>query len=404
MIRVDDVDFKTYRIAFKDLVNDFDINHKDAYKEISQAINSLRNKDVFIYTDTAEGTKYVAYKILASAGGMVDNGKYMDVDFHPDLRPHLLQLKREFLSYEAINIAQIQSSSSVRMYELLKQYQTIGERKFDVDELKEILLLDDKYSLYGSFKNRIIKKAQKDLLEYTDICFDTKEIKDCRKVKAIKFTIKPNLKVTDARNTPKEIQVNADAIELYEMIKMYKSATVKTTTKWLKKYSIDHIKARIIHVRTQPNIANHIAYIASILDKELPKEQQTILAKVIQKPVNENQIKEQAIFNLQEAKHQALVDFLYSKLDETLATSIFNKLEQSTLHDPDAPLRIDMLKVMAKEAYIYTDTKGSFAEVQSNLANNFQFMLFAIRFITEQYPKEIAVIEKNFDDQISQVK
>lgn len=80
--------------------------------------------------------------------------------------------------YDIKHVLNISSSNSIRMYELLKAFEGIGKRTFEVEELKEILGVAEKYNgRYYNFKKRIIEQAQKDLTEHTDITFIFKEAK-----------------------------------------------------------------------------------------------------------------------------------------------------------------------------------------------------------------------------------
>ena len=64
------------------------------------------------------------------------------------------------------------------------------KRKFEIEELKNTLgISKDEYEQYGHFKNKVILKAQKDLLEETDIRFDIEEENSSRKVVAVIFVI-----------------------------------------------------------------------------------------------------------------------------------------------------------------------------------------------------------------------
>ncbi len=68
-----------------------------------------------------------------------DSAKFIDVSFHPVMKPFLLSLKSHFTAYDARNILKLPSTYSIRIYELLKQYERIGQRRFDLQELKEII-------------------------------------------------------------------------------------------------------------------------------------------------------------------------------------------------------------------------------------------------------------------------
>lgn len=58
------------------------------------------------------------------------------------------------------------------MYEILKQYETIGKRELPVQELRELLgIAKDEYTYWQNFKVRVLDSCQQALKETTDICF-----------------------------------------------------------------------------------------------------------------------------------------------------------------------------------------------------------------------------------------
>jgi plasmid replication initiation protein len=117
---------------------------------------------------------------------------YIGISFHPRMKPYLLQLNNKFTMYDVRNILKLPSAYSIRIYELLKQYENIGKRKLKVEELKDILGIENEYPLYANFKQRVINKAQKDMKEHTDIMFTFEEIKSGRSITDIIFFIKTN--------------------------------------------------------------------------------------------------------------------------------------------------------------------------------------------------------------------
>lgn len=116
------------------------------------------------------------------------------VRFSEKLKPYLLELKERFVSYNLKYIIPITSTYSVRIYQLLKEYEKIGKRYFDVKELQELLQVPKSYKTYADFKRKVIHVAEKELLEHTDIFFELEEIKTGRKVTRLLFRIKPNSK------------------------------------------------------------------------------------------------------------------------------------------------------------------------------------------------------------------
>jgi plasmid replication initiation protein len=89
-----------------------------------------------------------------------------------------------------LNVLAKLSPKSFRMYELLKQYEDTGFRTMTLDELRDIFDLTGQYKLYGSIKQRVVDKAQKDLEKYADITFTYDEIKQGRAVYRLNFHIR----------------------------------------------------------------------------------------------------------------------------------------------------------------------------------------------------------------------
>jgi plasmid replication initiation protein len=195
MIKSEDRGFHEYKIYVRDLIEDFGLhNAKNSYTLIREGAEKMMSKIIRVITK--DDNEWVEFKtpIVGSLKSTLVEGEnsYVKIGFHPDMRPFLLELKERYLVYDFKNVANLRSPYYVRIYELLKQYEKIGKRKFEIEELKDILGIVDEYKLYGHFKTMVIDKAQKNLLEYTDISFDYEEIKQGRAVTAVIFYISKN--------------------------------------------------------------------------------------------------------------------------------------------------------------------------------------------------------------------
>jgi len=102
---------------------------------------------------------------------------------------------------------------------LLSQWKSAQKKSYLVEELQEILAIPDTYS-YNKFKIRILNKAQVELLEKADICFEYEELKKGRgkKITDIEFRIYPNTK--NNRDQAKDIQ--EDLAKYDDLTKQYK--------------------------------------------------------------------------------------------------------------------------------------------------------------------------------------
>jgi plasmid replication initiation protein len=193
----DATDFTLQRIYISDLIHFFDAGDgREVYEIIANVPKQLYNSSIKVPYISEEGYhRYGEMRIITRYTKPEDREQgnaYIEFKFNDDLKPHLLELKRRFLRYDMQNIVGLQSVHSVRMFEILKSYEYLGEVSFEVEFLKTVLELGDKYKLYADFRRYVIDKAREDLTKYCDIFFDYQEIKKSRKVNEIIFIIRKN--------------------------------------------------------------------------------------------------------------------------------------------------------------------------------------------------------------------
>jgi plasmid replication initiation protein len=186
LIQPDDEDFKWYRLNIKHFMEIFGRNDHGIYVEMVAAVHNLMEKVVTIYLG---GEKYLKTHWVQSAEYEVGGG-YVDVSFDPKLKPFFLHLKDKFTTYKLENVMRLRSIYSIRIYELLKQYQGVGKRSITVESLRKMLGIEPKeYDRYNDFKRYVLQVAHKEINEKTDISFDYREIKLSRKINELEFTI-----------------------------------------------------------------------------------------------------------------------------------------------------------------------------------------------------------------------
>lgn len=152
-------------------------------KEVCRQLNAEP-----IQIQTARGTDFNAYFISSFEIDLQNDETIFEIS--GKLKPYLLELQSNFTSYQLRNIPMLNSSYSIRVYELLYQYKRIGKRRFEVEDFKR--KIGCHYPMYGHVKKRAILKAQSDLEEFTDLKFEFEEIKKGRKITEIIFYIYMN--------------------------------------------------------------------------------------------------------------------------------------------------------------------------------------------------------------------
>lgn len=263
-INKNDEDFKDYRFRVAEFMELAKTSDKTLYKSIQQTTYSLLGKRITIHDKDSKRLLQVCW--LSSADYHEGEG-FVDLHFDPKLKPFLLKLQECFTSFDSSNVMQLRSSYSIRIYELLRQYQKVGERIITVEDIRKKLgIQDTEYKQYNDFKRFVILQAQKELSKKTDISFDFEEIKGSRKkVIAIKFIIQSKKKTvqtiedveqltleqtTATKHVPSDsrIQKNApvsqDAEEIIaEFRKLYNAElNFACTQKMIEQKGIEHVK------------------------------------------------------------------------------------------------------------------------------------------------------------------
>lgn len=198
---------RTYRIYIKDLIKDFGLSNDGlTYKSVRDWARELRKKELtFPYIDEDGNVKTVYSGFFTSVitSNEVDENTrdaYIEVEFDRRLKPYLLVAKKYTLfnqkRYEFI-CSKLHNATIIRLYEILKQYYRYNaehsEKWFNINELKDILGVSENYSLYGSFKQKVILLAQERFLQFADIKFDFLEKKQGKAISEIKFSIHLNV-------------------------------------------------------------------------------------------------------------------------------------------------------------------------------------------------------------------
>lgn len=197
-IQPNEEDFKKHELAVQEFMNLMELTGKANYKELQKITLGLMKKVLVIKRPeerTLTQVNWINYAHYEEGTGKIE------VSFSDAMKPFLLHLKDQFTAIEITDLMQFTSIHAIRVYELLKQYQDIGERTLTIEEIKKCCGVENKLKKYSDFEKRLILIAQREINEKSDIYFDFERIKPSRKIVAIKFIIRKN-KAYELRNNP----------------------------------------------------------------------------------------------------------------------------------------------------------------------------------------------------------
>ncbi len=176
---------RNHTLTAKEFSNVFNVDIHHCYRLLKKAVDKLMDtKIVLKKNDSSENWKI---NICSSALYSQGEGK-ITVRFTDDILPYLAQVKEKFVLYNLKEIASFRSIYTTRLYEIIQGYKETGWLLVSVEQLREVFAVENKFKLYGHLKAKTFGHACTEINKIygLDLCFE--EIKEGRKVVAIKFT------------------------------------------------------------------------------------------------------------------------------------------------------------------------------------------------------------------------
>lgn len=275
-ITLEDDDLNTYQInirKFLGLSGHRSIGGKD-YKNVHNIAENLMEKVIRIKEDDGS-TLSVAF---LSSAKTTEKNDYVELSFDKNLKPYLINLKEQFTKYQLENILKLNSGYSIRIYELLKQYEKIRKRKFEIDTLKEFLGIGNKYERFYDFERFVLKVSMKEINKHTDIDIDYDKIKRGRRITHIAFSIRPSVRDKDAevldvlyddeeyKSIVKNMNLSDKKLNRKQIFKLYEIACIKTDH--LDNVNVyDYVKLNVDYTNKQKP-SNYFAYLKKALQDD----------------------------------------------------------------------------------------------------------------------------------------
>jgi hypothetical protein len=285
LVQPNDKEFQSYTFTIKDFIKLIGGNSNTRYRELEEITRNMLAK---IYEIRFE-ERLVQVQWLSQADYNYKKGT-IELTLHKFLTPYLLELKKEFTSYHLKNVSKLKGHYSIRIYELLKQYERLQERTLTMEDLRHKLGATSIYPAYGNFKQRVILPSQKQINKKSDITFEFQEIKQGRAVKEIKFFIKTKDSIIQPLPIPISQSSQNAVLDTEELendlfvvskddIKDIKSLAsdlgVKVPNKTIQSW-LDYGKRNVIRVmesiRGDHKIENPIGFITYKLKNEIDKD------------------------------------------------------------------------------------------------------------------------------------
>lgn len=187
--------FQEFTMTANEFANFLGIENKDYEfnRTLKRKCKVLNTKDIEMNLGTKENPDWLFFHWFEYIR-YIPGTATVKMKFSPVLEPYLLNLKETYTKYRLGYVINFKSEYSFRLYEIMKQYEKIGERTIPIEELKELLMIDsNKYQKYSHLKSFVIQKAMQEINKYSDIKINLeKEEKEGKKVVGLIFSIDRN--------------------------------------------------------------------------------------------------------------------------------------------------------------------------------------------------------------------
>ncbi|MBB3105456.1 replication initiation protein [Azomonas macrocytogenes] len=194
-VRRDEVvtDEVLYSVTAADLAQLSGTAIEAAYSELKTAALRLKRREVRL-TEEPNGkgrkpkvmiTSWVQTIIYCEGEGRVE------LRFTKDMLPYLTELTRQFTKYALADVAKMNSAHAIRLYELLMQWDSLGRREIELDQLRDWLQLESRYPSIKDFKKWVIEPAVAQINEHSPLQVSWSQRKTGRRVTHLVFDFGP---------------------------------------------------------------------------------------------------------------------------------------------------------------------------------------------------------------------
>lgn len=197
--KVEELKDKELVIHASDYTNAFGVDRDAGYKSLKKAVMGLYQAEWGYHYINSKGNVVVRYERFTQSAVYIENEATVKFMFANAIIPMLVELERNFTSYEIEQVAHLQSRYAMRLYECLIRFKASKTLTITLDELRfRFGLLPNEYILMSNFKNRVLDLAVREINANTDITVSYDQHKQGRTITGFTFKFKQKAKTAKA--------------------------------------------------------------------------------------------------------------------------------------------------------------------------------------------------------------
>ena len=197
----------TVYLSKTDLFAFFKVSDNDKHSRFKQAVEKMQKQAFFqIKEEAGKGFKFKSIVPIPYVE-WTDYNDEVKIEFHREIMPYLINLKKNFTQHALSDIAELNSKYSIILYRWLsmnynqyEHYSYKGGRRVEQVEayrnptisMEELRIMTDTVNEYKDFRNfekRILKNSIEEITEHTSFNVSYEKVKKGRSIDSIVFHI-----------------------------------------------------------------------------------------------------------------------------------------------------------------------------------------------------------------------
>ena len=202
-------------LSKRDLFAFFKVSDNDKHSRFKEAVEKMQKQAFFqIKEEQGKGFKFKSIVPIPYVE-WTDYHDEVKIEFHREIMPYLINLKKNFTQHALSDIAELNSKYSIILYRWLsmnynqyEHYSVKGGRRTEQVEsyrnpsisMQELRIMTDTVNEYKDFRNfekRILKKSIEEITEYTSFDVTYEKKKAGRSIDSIVFHIEKKRQADD---------------------------------------------------------------------------------------------------------------------------------------------------------------------------------------------------------------
>jgi len=234
IIRKEATTSRKFRISHGEFCTTFNIT--EAYSNMLKAVKRLQKRSIEITEKvTIAGVTYDGgvINILSAHHWQEKNGEIM-LSFSDEFMPYLEKLSLNFTSFNLKDVAGMKSVYAMRFYEIFKMhYEQQKMNKdaphfvFEVEEMRAMFELAEKYPRHQNFKTRVIDVAVDEINKLSPLTVSYAQLKKGRRIHAYSFKIEPKSSQLEIKTTAQKNKRARAISELKIALEMNQKVSIK---------------------------------------------------------------------------------------------------------------------------------------------------------------------------------